>query len=70
MGPLEIMRNNLMKSITEKQEEIATLEQQWLREQTELMNKVKAKEELADELSRQQVYLSVLNRKKLRLDCE
>ncbi|VUZ42594.1 unnamed protein product, partial [Hymenolepis diminuta] len=34
------------------------------------MNKVKAKEELADELSRQQVYLSVLNRKKLRLDSE
>ncbi|VDL61080.1 unnamed protein product [Hymenolepis diminuta] len=70
LGPLEIMRNNLVKSITEKQEEIATLEQQWLREQTELMNKVKAKEELADELSRQQVYLSVLNRKKLRLDSE
>nr|CDS29578.1 coiled coil domain containing protein 40 [Hymenolepis microstoma] len=70
LGPLEITRNNLLKNMAAKQEEITSLEQQWLREQTELINKVKAKEELADDLSRQQVYLSVLNRKKLRLDSE
>ncbi|KAM7536376.1 hypothetical protein Aperf_G00000087797 [Anoplocephala perfoliata] len=70
LGPLEIMKNQLTKRIAAKQEELSTLEQQWLREQTELMNQVKAKEDLADELSRQQVYLAVLNRKKLRLDSE
>lgn len=63
------MRNHLIKSIAAKQEEISTLEQQWLREQTELMNRVKEKENLSEELSRQQVCLAVLNRKKLRLDC-
>ncbi|KAL5962112.1 Coiled-coil domain-containing protein 40, partial [Taenia solium] len=55
LGPLEIMRNHLIKSIAAKQEEISTLEQQWLREQTELMNRVKEKENLAEELSRQQI---------------
>ncbi|KAL5104888.1 Coiled-coil domain-containing protein 40 [Taenia crassiceps] len=70
LGPLEIMRNHLIKSIAAKQEEIGTLEQQWLREQTELMNRVKEKENLSEELSRQQVCLAVLNRKKLRLDSE
>ncbi|VDD81990.1 unnamed protein product [Mesocestoides corti] len=69
LGPLEIMRNHLVKGIAAKQEEIGNLEQQWLKEQTDLMNKVKEKEKLGEDIARQQCCLSVLAKKKLRLDC-
>uniref|UniRef100_A0A5K3F2D7 TEX12 protein n=1 Tax=Mesocestoides corti TaxID=53468 RepID=A0A5K3F2D7_MESCO len=70
LGPLEIMRNHLVKGIAAKQEEIGNLEQQWLKEQTDLMNKVKEKEKLGEDIARQQCCLSVLAKKKLRLDSE
>ncbi len=62
------MRNHLVKGIAAKQEEIGHLEQQWLKEQTDLVKKVKEKEELGEELVRQQCSLGVLAKKKLRLD--
>ncbi|VDN37232.1 unnamed protein product [Dibothriocephalus latus] len=37
LGPLEIMLNHLTKGIAAKNDEIGSLEQQWLKEQTDLV---------------------------------
>ncbi|VDL92767.1 unnamed protein product [Schistocephalus solidus] len=70
LGPLEIMLNHLTKGIAAKNDEIGSLEQQWLKEQTDLVKHVKEKERLLEVLSRQQCQLTILAKKKLRLDAD
>lgn len=68
VGPLESMINNLNKALSAKQDEIGELEQQWLKEQNELVLRVNERDELANSVTRLQKQLSILAQKKLRLD--
>ncbi|CAL8088462.1 unnamed protein product [Calicophoron daubneyi] len=70
VGPLEALINNLSKAIAQKQEEIGELEQQWLKEQNELVQHVNEREGLVKTMSRLNKQLSILAQKKLRVDNE
>ncbi|THD22944.1 Coiled-coil domain-containing protein 40 [Fasciola hepatica] len=70
VGPLEATINNLNKALSAKQEEIGELEQQWLKEQNELVLHVNERDELANSVTRLQKQLSILAQKRLRVDNE
>lgn len=60
--------NNLNKAIGLKQDEIGELEQQWLREQNELVVNINERDKLAESVTRINKQLSILTQKKLRID--
>ncbi|PAA68484.1 hypothetical protein BOX15_Mlig020612g1 [Macrostomum lignano] len=68
LGPLEITINSLGKSIAAKQEEIAGLEQMWLREQHELVKIVNERSDLTATVNRLKKQLMILGQKKLRIE--
>ncbi|KAF8569867.1 hypothetical protein P879_00823 [Paragonimus westermani] len=70
VGPLETMINNLTKAVQAKQDEIGELEQQWLKEQNELVRYVNEREGLTRTVERLQKQLTILSQKKLRVDNE
>ncbi|CAH8433419.1 unnamed protein product, partial [Dicrocoelium dendriticum] len=70
LGPLEVMINTLTKTVQTKQEEIGELEQQWLKEQSELVKYVNDKDNLTKTAERLQKQLTILAQKKLRIDNE
>ncbi|CAH8673216.1 unnamed protein product [Schistosoma haematobium] len=70
IGPLDAQVNNLNKAIGLKQDEIGELEQQWLREQNELVVNINERDKLAESVTRINKQLSILTQKKLRIDNE
>ncbi|VDP01317.1 unnamed protein product [Schistosoma mattheei] len=70
IGPLDAQVNNLSKAIGLKQDEIGELEQQWLREQNELVVNINERDKLAESVTRINKQLSILTQKKLRIDNE
>ncbi|KAF5405478.1 Coiled-coil domain-containing protein 40 [Paragonimus heterotremus] len=70
VGPLETMINSLTKAVQTKQDEIGELEQQWLKEQNELVRHVNEREGLTRTVERLQKQLTILSQKKLRVDNE
>ncbi|CAH8578989.1 unnamed protein product [Schistosoma turkestanicum] len=70
IGPLDAQVNNLNKAVGQKQDEIGELEQQWLREQNELVVNINQRDKLAESVTRINKQLSILTQKKLRIDNE
>ncbi|CAH8869851.1 unnamed protein product [Trichobilharzia szidati] len=70
VGPLDAQINNLNKAITSKQDEIGELEQQWLKEQNELVININERDKLSESATRISKQLSILTQKKMRVDNE
>ncbi|TGZ64011.1 hypothetical protein CRM22_006584 [Opisthorchis felineus] len=70
MGPLGAMIANLTKAVQAKQEEIGELEQQWLKEQNELVRQMNERDSLTKTVERLRKQLTILAQKKLRMDNE
>ncbi|TGZ70885.1 hypothetical protein CRM22_002944, partial [Opisthorchis felineus] len=68
MGPLGAMIANLTKAVQAKQEEIGELEQQWLKEQNELVRQMNERDSLTKTVERLRKQLTILAQKKLRMD--
>ena len=68
LGPLEIQINSLQKSIDGKQQEIAELQQMWLRDQSELVRLSKEKEKQSQDVENLKKQLTVLSQKKIRVE--
>ena len=70
LGPLEIQINSLQKSIEAEQQEIAELQQMWLRDQSELVRLSKEKEKQTQDVENLKKQLTILSQKKLRIEGE
>ena len=70
LGPLEIQINSLQKSIEAEQQEIAELEQMWLRDQNELVRLSKEKEKQSQDVENLKKQLTILSQKKLIIEGE
>lgn len=68
IGPLEIQINSLHKSIEAKQQEIADLQQMWLRDQSELVRLSKDKNDQSTDVDNLKKQLTILSQKKLRIE--
>ena len=68
LGPLEIQINSLQKSIEAEQQEIAELQQMWLRDQSELVRLSKEKETQTRDVENLKKQLTILSQKKLRTE--
>ena len=69
-GPMEAEINSLQKSIAQKQNENASLQQFWLRNQNELVGMVRSSEGEQDEITELKGRLTVMNQKKMRLNSD
>ncbi|CAH8651425.1 unnamed protein product [Heterobilharzia americana] len=70
VGPLDAQISNMNKAVAAKQDEIGVLEQQWLKEQNELVMNINERDKLAESVTRISKQLSILTQKKLRVDNE
>lgn len=68
LGPLEIQINSLQKSIESRNQEIMELQQQWLRQQTELVRLSQTKEKEIGDLTNCKRQLTILSQKKIRTE--
>lgn len=68
LGPLEITINSLQKSIEARQQEIAELQQMWLRQQSELVQLTKDKETQSVDVRKLKKQLTILSQKKIRTE--
>ena len=68
LGPLEIQINSMQKSIEAEQQEIAELQQMWLRDQSELVRLSKEKEKQSQDVENLKKQLTILSQKKLRIE--
>ncbi|XP_060084117.1 coiled-coil domain-containing protein 40-like [Ylistrum balloti] len=66
LGPLEININSLQKSIEARLQEIAELQQLWLRQQTELVHLTKEKDSQSESVEKLKKQLTILSQKKIR----
>ncbi|XP_069123768.1 coiled-coil domain-containing protein 40-like [Argopecten irradians] len=66
LGPLEININSLQKSIEARLQEIAELQQLWLRQQTELVHLTKEKDSQSQSVEKLKKQLTILSQKKIR----
>lgn len=65
---MEIQINSLQKSIEAEQQEIAELQQMWLRDQNELVRLSKEKEKQSQDVENLKKQLTILSQKKLRIE--
>ena len=65
---MEIQINSLQKSIEAEQQEIAELQQMWLRDQSELVRLSKEKEKQSQDVESLKKQLTILSQKKLRIE--
>ena len=65
---MEIQINSLQKSIEAEQQEIAELQQMWLRDQSELVRLSKEKEKQSQDVENLKKQLTILSQKKLRIE--
>lgn len=65
---MEININSLQKSIDARQQEIAELQQLWLRQQSELVRLAKDKDEQSHDVEKLKKQLTILSQKKLRTE--
>ena len=65
---MEIQINSLQKSIEAEQQEIAELQQMWLRDQSELVGLSKEKEKQSQDVENLKKQLTILSQKKLRIE--
>ncbi|XP_013409019.1 coiled-coil domain-containing protein 40 isoform X1 [Lingula anatina] len=70
LGPLEIQINSLLKSIDAQQQEIAELQQMWLRQQSELVRLTREREEQSLDVETRKKQLVILTQKKMRIESE
>ncbi|XP_077980301.1 coiled-coil domain-containing protein 40-like [Glandiceps talaboti] len=70
LGPLEQEINALTKSIDQRSQEIADLQQFWLRQQNELVKLTKEKDGQEVEVGTMKKALTILQQKKLRIEGE
>ena len=70
LGPLEIQINSLQKSIHAELEEIAELQQMWLRDQSELVRLSKEKESQSVDVENLKKQLTILSQKKMHIESE
>lgn len=70
LGPLEIQINSLQKSIEAEQQDIAELQQMWLRDQTELVGLAKDKDNQSQSVETLKKQLTILSQKKIRIENE
>ena len=68
LGPLEVHIKQLDKTIASSGDEIGELQQQWLREQQELVHLLRANEAAVANLDRQRKEFIILTQKRLRID--
>lgn len=68
LGPLEITINSLQKSIEARQQEIAELQQMWLRQQSELVQLTKDKDMQSVDVRKLKKQLTILSQKKIRTE--
>lgn len=68
LGPLEVHIKQLDKSIVSCGDVIGELQQQWLREQQELVHLLRANEAAVANLDRQRKEFIILTQKRLRID--
>lgn len=68
LGPLEITINSLQKSIEARQQEIAELQQMWLRQQSELVQLTKDKDLQSVDVRKLKKQLTILSQKKIRTE--
>ncbi|XP_021370653.1 coiled-coil domain-containing protein 40-like isoform X2 [Mizuhopecten yessoensis] len=68
LGPLEININSLQKSIEARLQEIAELQQLWLRQQTELVHLSKEKDSQSHSVEKLKKQLTILSQKKIRTE--
>lgn len=69
MGPLEATIYNLSKAIQKKEQECLEIQQYWLRAQNELVSIGKKSAETTDDIQNLRMRLTVLNRKKMVVNC-
>lgn len=70
LGPLEIQMNSLQKSIDAEHQEIAEMQQMWLRDQSELVRLSKEKDQESSGVDTLKKQLTILSQKKLRIEAE
>ncbi|XP_070579736.1 coiled-coil domain-containing protein 40-like [Ptychodera flava] len=70
LGPLEQEINALTKSIDQRSQEIADLQQFWLRQQNELVKLTKEKDSQETEVGTMKKALTILHQKKYRIENE
>ena len=70
LGPLELKVEGLQKQISDSVEQCHSLQQHWLRQQTELVRKTRSAEEQASAVDSLKKQLLILDQKKLRTDSE
>lgn len=68
MTPLEGQIKSLQKSIDAEQQQIAELQQMWLRDQSELVRLCHEEETLSESVETLKKELTVLTQKKLRIE--
>jgi len=68
LGPLEITINSLQKSIEARNQEIAELQQLWLRQQSELVHLTKEKDSQSSDVVKLKKQLTILSQKKIRTE--
>ena len=67
VGPLEATINNLSKSITQKSQENGTLQRDWIKLQTELVNSKNQNNELRESIQELRAQCTILTQKKQRM---
>ena len=68
LGPLEIQINSLQKSIDAEIQEIAEMQQMWLREQSELVQLSKEKDKQSADVDTLKKQLTILSQRKIRTE--
>lgn len=70
LGPLEIQINSLIKSLEVRRNEIAELQQLWLRQQSELVRLSQDKDSQSSDVEKHKRQLTILSQKKIRTESE